>query len=511
MKCLFALRDNAMFSACYRQRMRPGSVLGALILLVVIVAVAALYSSANRAGNYYDVLNDMLIVIYSCQIVILLLGAVRLSNLVRQERVSGTLDFHRVSPQNRLDIVKGLLFGAPILEWILALTLLPAFMLMGISWGLPLLDLVTYELALFLAVLAAGQFFMVLVLLPGEERLKASGPVSFGGIVFVGVFLVASYMPSIMLFDEGQNTFSPSYYAFTPYFFWHVVQQVYGQETPDIPLPVTFGIQAAVQIPLLCFGVWVAVRRLKYPERPLFSKAQAFTLVFLAFGLYLAEVLNNFAGQSEFPELILGIAVLAAFMGLFGAFMVSPNRLLVIRGKYLDDWQGQMKWRNLVLSDSASNLFWLVGYSMLTFVTVALIWFLAFAGYLGQDGYRYVLFLFPLCGFIIAQVACFGGLYEVFLLGRFHKSVSLFSLFVFLFWIAFPALGLILGTETRSGIYWSTLVLSPVYAPLSIISLATENGFTQGLRSFLQSGTVMNIALALIFFAFVRKLRKQLL
>ena len=508
MKTLFAVSDNAMFSACYRQRMRPGSVLGALILLVVIVAVAALYSSVNRRGNYGDVLSDMLIVIYSCQIVILLLGAVRLSTLVRQERISGTLDFHRVSPQSRLGIVIGLLFGAPILEWILALVVVPVFLLTGVFGGLPSLDLVMYESVLFVAALAAGQFFMVLVLLPGEERLKSAGSVSVGGIVLLGIFLM---VPSLGVMASGQETSSPCYYAFTPYFFGRIVQQVYGPDTPDIPLPVIFGTQAAVQIPLLCFGAWVAVRRLKYPERSLFSKAQAFTVTFLAFGLYLAEVLINYVGQSTIPELVLGIAVLAAFMGLLGALMISPNRLLVVRGKYLEGGQGRLKWQKAVLSDSASNLFWMVGFSLLTFMTVSPVWLLTRAGYLGEDAFRFVVLLFPLCGFILAQVACFGGLYEVFLLGRFHKSVSLFSLFVFLFWIAFPALGLILGTGARSGIYWASLIYSPVYAPFSISSYAIENGFTPGLRSFLQTGTVMNIVLALVFFLFVKKLRKQLL
>jgi len=487
--------------------MRPGAVLGALILLVMIVAVAAMYSSVNRRGDYSDVLNDMLVFIYSCQVVILLLGAVRLSNLVRQERVSGTLDFHRVSPQSRLGIVTGLLFGAPILEWILALTLLPAFMLLGILRGLPLLDLVTYESALFVAALAAGQFFMVFVLLPGQERLKAAGSVSAGGIVLLGVFLM---VPPLGVMASGQETFSPCYYAFTPYFFGRIVQQVYGPDTPDIPLPVIFGIQATVQILLLCFGAWVAVRRLKYPERPLFSKSQAFALAALIFGLYLAEVLNYYSRESEPPELVVGIAVLTAFMGLLGAFMISPNRLLVIRGKYLEDGQGRLKWRNAVLSDSASNLFWLVGYSMLCFLTVLLVWFLAGSDYLGKEAYRYVLLLFPLCGFILAQVACFGGLYEVFLMGRFHKSVSLFSLFVFLFWIAVPAIGAIFEQEMRSSYYWSSFIFSPIYAPFGITSYFTEWGLTRRLESFLHWGILINLLLASVFFVFVARLRKRL-
>lgn len=508
MKSFLSGNHNAMLLACYRMRMRPATVLSAFILLLIIQIFTLLHATIIMFGDFNNVVNEMLVVTYSCQCLVMFLGAVRAGASVRQERISGTLAFHRVSPQSRLAIVMGLLIGAPILEWILASVLLPGVVLLGFLSGFSILDICIYECALILSALTISLFFIVVVLQINDERLKSTGSFLSNGMAFLVLYMLIFTIPSFSMMGAAENNYSACYHAFTPYFFFRIVEQAFSKEISWIPLNIALGIQLSVQIPLLCLGFWLAVRRLKSPDSPLLSKAQAYAVVLFAFALYLAELINNFAGESAHPEFVLGLAPLSCFMGLFGAFMTSPNRLLVIRGKCLKSGGGLAAWRRFPLSDSASCLFWLIGYSILTYLMTVVIWLLFNTLITNFYVSNNLSFLLVACGFVLAQVACFGGLYERFLLGRFHKSASLFAVFIFILWIVIPLFGLFF--EEGSVMYWVGLVFSPIIASPTMVINYGGSGFTTGLQIFLWSGIVINLLLAFVFFSSVMKLRKRL-
>lgn len=508
MKSLLSGNQNAMLLVSYRMRMRPASVLSAVSLLTIILAFTVLYATIVMSGDFVNAVKEILMMIYICQSLVLLFGAVKIGASVLRERTSGTLDFHRVSPQSRLAIVMGLLIGTPALECILASLLFPGVLLLGLLAGFPLLDLMIYECALVFSMPVISLFLIVCVLLMSEERLKATGFYSLNGMAFLILYAMIFAMPSFSIMGSIENNYSACYYAFSPYFLFHMPEQVFTQQTHGIWLPTAFGIQLAVQIPLIVFGVWLAVRRLIYPDRQILSKAQAYAVACIAFGLYWAELINNFEGLSRQSGLILSLIPLTGFVGLFGAFMISPSHLLVNRGKNMRSGGKLALWWHDMLSDSASCFFWLIGYSIFVYLVAVSTWFACTAWCISFPFSRSLLFLLMSCGLVLAQVAFWGGFYEVFLLGRFHRNVGPLAVFVLVLCIVVPLFGAFL--EVGSTMYWGGQFFSPIITPIVLVLNFLEDGFTGDLETFLWSGITINLVFAFVFFVSVARLRRAL-
>jgi len=147
MKPVFSIDHNALLLACFKSRFKPNSFLRELVLLAASLVVAALVSMNYGRLLFPDPVACMLFTTYLIQGLVLFIGIAQVATMTARERLSGTLDLHRLSPQSRTGLVTGLLIGGASLEWILALVLAPAIITAGVVLGLPFMDMVFYECA----------------------------------------------------------------------------------------------------------------------------------------------------------------------------------------------------------------------------------------------------------------------------------------------------------------------------------------------------------------------------
>ncbi|MHC4202974.1 MAG: hypothetical protein ACYSU0_23555, partial [Planctomycetota bacterium] len=108
-------RDNALFLASWRERMRPAAVLsmGIVAAVVITLVVVGCYSKAVSDARHRWVSHaprEWLgwafgIVAVLQGFVLLVVGSAWAGNMAARERTGGTLEFHRTSPTRRIDQV----------------------------------------------------------------------------------------------------------------------------------------------------------------------------------------------------------------------------------------------------------------------------------------------------------------------------------------------------------------------------------------------------------------------
>lgn len=517
MKPVFSMNHNALLLACFKSRFRPRLFLRELVLLPVLLAVAALVSMIYGRLLFPDPVACMLFNTYLIQGFVLFLGITQISAMTARERLSGTLDLHRLSPQSRMGLVAGLLIGGAFTEWVLALVLTPAIITAGVVLGLPFMDMVFYECAFFLGALVAGQFLMTTMMTAHEKALKAQTSNIGGlfGIVSVVFIAYISYFESIKF---ALSSCSVTVHAFLPYtlvYFWSSLQEVSGgQADGRIPLAAAFGLQLAAHVPLLCFGAWVAVRQMRYPERNRLSKAQAYTAGVIVYGFYVAELFNNARALPMMPMLVLLLVPITLFSGIVLILNTSPHYRTVMWGYYLDSENRQERWPHVLLSEHTSLRHWLVGYALLTLLAMVPAWLLLHGAYEGHPVRGFAWFLPLFCGFVLAQVACFAGFYEFFLMGGFGRKAYLFPLVVALLWLAAPLLEIVANDGENTVLYYAGMIVSPLVAcPRILLDFATGDKslhYPELYRPLLVWGIVVNLLAASVFFSIAAKLRRRL-
>lgn len=125
--------DNPIFVKHVRSRLRLQSLLTSLVVvqaLCLCIAWAGFQLETFTSGSAFGFL-------FLLQIVILVaLGRAQVATAVGGTRSSGILDFHRVSPLSRDELVLGFFFGAPIREYILLASTIP-YALLCVGFGVP--------------------------------------------------------------------------------------------------------------------------------------------------------------------------------------------------------------------------------------------------------------------------------------------------------------------------------------------------------------------------------------
>ncbi len=517
MTSVFSIHHNALLLACFKSWFRPNLVLRQLVLLPVLLAVAVLVSMIYGRLLFPDPIACMLFNTYLIQGFLLFVGTMRVAATTAQERLSGTLDLHRLSPQSRTGLVIGLLIGGASPAWALALVLVPAIITAGVVLGLPFMDMVFYESAFFLGALVAGQLLMMTMMTGREKALKAqtSNIGSLFGIVFVVFVAYMSYFESIKF---ALTSCSATIHAFVPYtivYFWSSLQEVSGGQVDSrIPLAAAFGLQAATHVPLLCFGIWVAVRQLRYRERVLFSKAQAYTAAAIVYGFYVAELFNNGRALSMMPMLVLLLAPLALYSGILLVFTTSPHYRTVMWGYYLDPENRQERWPHVLFSEHTSLRHWLVGYALLTLLAMVPAWLLLHGAYEGHPVRGFAWFLPLFCVFALAQAGCFAGFYEIYLMGGFGRKTYWFPLVIALLWLAAPLLEIVANKGENVFLYYTGMIVSPLVAcPRILFDFATGDKslhYPEIYRPLLVWGIALNTLAAGVFFSIAAKLRRRL-
>ncbi len=517
MKPVFSIKHNALLLACFKSRFRPNLFLRELVLLFVLLAVAVLVSVIYGRLLFPDPIACMLFNIYLIQGLMLFLGIAQVVSMTARERLSGTLDLHRLSPQSRTGLVAGLLIGGASPEWALALVLAPAIITAGVVVGLPFMDMVFYECAFFIAALVTGQLLMITTLTTSEERLKTQSG-TIGNLFGVASIAFMAYLFFYRSLTFVLSTYSVTFHAFVPYtiaYLGRSLQEVSGgQADTRIPLAAAFGLQAATHVPLLCFGIWVAVRQLRYRERVLLSKAQAYTAAAIVYGFYVAELFNNARALPMMPTLVLLLAPLAVYSGILLVFTASPHYRTVMWEYYLDIGKTGARWPRAAFSEYTSLRHWLPGHALLMLLAMAPVWLLLHGHYEGHPVRGFAWFLPLLCAFALAQVACFAGFYEIYLMGGFGKKRFLFPFIIVLLWIAAPFFEIVLNIEDNTLLYRATMVVSPVVAcPRILFDFATGDKslhYPELYRPLLVCGIALNLLAAGVFFSIAAKLRRRL-
>jgi hypothetical protein len=196
--------DNPILVKHVRTRLRKHS-LAASVAVVVALCLCIMWAGYQlnwfATGHAFECL-------YMLEAIILVvIGSSQIGSAVAGARLSGILDFHRISPLKPRAITLGFFFGAPTREYVMFAATLP-FAAVCLSFGAPTVGPLCQ---LLIAMIALAWFFHGMTLL---NSLLAKPRPSARGTVAVTVFLIfivvnslrmSRVMPSAWLFEGDQR------------------------------------------------------------------------------------------------------------------------------------------------------------------------------------------------------------------------------------------------------------------------------------------------------------------
>lgn len=318
MKWLF---DNPILVAQLRLAWRTGHVLPGLIIFGLVYGTILLSGigaeTEAEEGTLVKTLRkwDVLWVVLVQGMSLVLGGFSKVSREIQEDRASGVLDFHRISPVSPGRILAGYLVGAPAREWLLGV--------MGATASLVFVWRGQLEFRSWLLVqtlmISTALFAHVFGAFVGQT-LKRRGPVVLGAVGFVflmmpnsfasGTSLLNFIVPSTALTQVFERELPPNIGRF---FLMVAKPRLFGM--PCDPLLLTWLVQAVLTV-LIGRAAW---RRIRDPESAVLSRPEAVALFLfltvLQFGLitgarWLAGVSTSLAA--------VGMALGAGGVILFG-------------------------------------------------------------------------------------------------------------------------------------------------------------------------------------------------
>ncbi len=471
------LLDNAVFVKHARARLRLVKMLPIFIIYLVVSTLGFLgpllvdyYESGREEG--WEVLPAAIAfgILSAVQwFALALLGTSRVATALGEERDSGILEFHRVTPTSGVYRVVGYLFGTPIREYLLVVVSLPlsliAAFLAEFSMPRVLLGYGIFWLnCLFFHALA-----VVLGLITKKAKIASGSAVA----AVIGLPIVAQSLEDVGLPFLTYLTATAAFY---------------GLSTESIPSIRSFNwvdedffglkvslVLCTVVVHVVAFGfiMIAAGRKLWRQDAPLLSKLQSVCLLAVIAVLMVGSYWQNIGTPDiDSTQMVKFMAVLLGVVGVVAmllAGVVTPSLLAFLRTAERAKKSGQHSVP--IFSDGASNL-----ETVLVFLTVILV---AYAGTFAASGKKVSLATFTGSGGIAAAVAPFlviavtvlgwASAGEFFSLAlRRHKGRYMGLLF-FLVWIL-PVLVAVLLVEIdvfswRGGSY--AAVISP---PLGFIA-----------------------------------------
>ncbi|MHC4506155.1 MAG: hypothetical protein ACYTFI_22905, partial [Planctomycetota bacterium] len=428
-------RDNALFLASWRERMRPAAVLsmGIVAAVVITLVVVGCYSKAvsdARHGWVGHAPREWLgwafgIVAVLQGFVLLVVGSAWAGNVAARERIGGTLDFHRSSPTRRIDQVLGLLFGAPVLEWCIFGATLPVSLILAVAAGIRFGTFVSFYVSLVVTAVFCHSL-AVAGGLAGSSKKTTAKSNGTGALVPVVLFVLsliaipmrasalfhAAGLPAYLrLFQEAfpaSNVLPDAWRSGALFTFYHA-------RLPSLLL------QLVVQVPFTVLAWIAAIRTISRPERPMLSKAQSLGCVALVFFLFVGSALPileaigaSYRGSRGYSDTAVVMAFFfytAIFLGLVSAAGATPGHLLHLKG--LSRMRKLGRARLGLMDDEASNSVWLAGFIVLFAVS-----YVALGRYLSWSS-TFEIVAAPVI--VICYVAWFAGALEYFRISRFRS------------------------------------------------------------------------------------------
>ena len=403
--------ENPLLVKHLRSRLRLQQLVPA-VFAVVIVAACILWWSSVTSRAYEDGVTFYGLLLVQGAL-LLLVGTSEVASAVANAKDTGTLDFHRISPQPPVATAIGFILGAPIREYVLVAATLP-FSLFAACMGPP----GPFGWLVTLAVLlASGLLFHTLAALSGVTSNKPRGA---GAWV---ILLILILHCSGTALQSGLLTAVPTVISLM-------------EKRPELNIRDSFlGLKlpyAALSLlhilPVLAFLFIAVVRRMRSERAPVYSKPEAMafhaTIGLLVLGDVAGLVITEIRSFAEMTTMY--ILTLAA---LLLTLAVTPSA-----GEFA---KGVRRARKLGLpqvplwSEWAAN--WLpVG--VFCGLTAVLALVAGVTAMSGEEGVAPVRLFGPLV-VAMATIASFGSARQFFGLQFRKAGGTYFALFIFLVWI----------------------------------------------------------------------------
>lgn len=479
---LLSLQNNALFLKNWRERMRPPTILASatvmmLIIVLIIVGNYLGHETRESMGHLYDKhsppVSWLRLAFFQIAMlqgfILLLLGSHAANKMARQERISGTLDFHRCSPTSRIDQIIGIVFGAPILEWCLFLGSLLLSFLLALFSGMNSVVFCAFYVAFILCAVFYHSLAIIVGICSNQKKQQA-------GIIplLLLSWLIMPFFFALQLSTLYYMTFIPMYSFLTK----HTVD-LYASLYPHqitwewnvnslFACPLRFPLlQFLVQLPLIVF-IWAMLKRkISYIEKSILSKSQlvVFIMLLLFYFIGSASTLIVSENQYAFPhEALMGLFLYIIVGVLFiGSIIATPTQLMYQKGL---NRAKKLGLRRLSLSDDQnSNWLWLI---VACFAVTGM--YYIFLRFTETAFLKRILFLVVL----LSQCASFAGALEWFRLSKHHEKMVVFWVSLSILWIFIPLFGLITKTMSSSP-YYLQYFFSP--SPLFSIPLFCQSLF----------------------------------
>lgn len=506
---IFDLKDNALFLKNWREQTRPAILIPSVSILILLVVMLFLFvkSTVSRVEDIYSGTAAAIFIMQG--IIMLFIGMAAASKSTNQERIYGTIDFHRISPSSRLSQTIGLVLGTTVSVWILMLMTFPVGLYFAIAAGISLGTISLFYASMFMCAIL---YHSVGVLTGLSYDIKASNRAPSLFIIFMlPIFLL------IPLLDEGMISSTLYYLSWIPGYdiLFRAIDNnasvhcaacsagEYGYV--HLPLHTFYGYtlhpliyQALVQVPMIAL-VFAGIRRkINRPEGSMFTKAH--TLFFVLFSLILISgslISSRLKSKECDYTVFLGVAY---FICVLGAISATPDRLSFARGWRRARKTGQP--RMGLNDDHNSN-----SASVFLFLLAMLAPYILITSYFPQSGKYNILYIITLaCSFI-----AFAGFLEAFMLSRLNKRRNIFWSAIFALWCLFPFLGMIISGLLTKGSGIPYLFFS--FSPFSIITVfhnlisGRTGTWVDDISLFLLVG--INIVLAAVAMMFARVARAE--
>jgi hypothetical protein len=458
--------ENPILVKHLRSRLRKEPLV-ASIVVVIVLCLCIVWASYQGTGLPKGGTIGLLFTLQT--IILVIMGSAQVTSSISSARVSGILDFHRVSPLTPTELTLGFFFGAPIREYVLFGCTLPVSALFVATGSLSMRGFIQLMILLFASAWILHGFALLSGLISKVRVDSAIG----GGGVFVAVFFLGGPLIAGGIFST------------------QLVEQPYRLTFYGISLP-WLSVVLLDQIAVLFFVLLATRRRMGSDRIHPSSKPQAIaalaTLAILALG--------GIWGLDDFDVLAIGFLYLLVAMAILLLMMVTPNRSEYLKGLWRARKQGRTHlpaWDDLAL-----NRLFLAIACAIVLASATLAWNGAFDPRLGRS--RQLPRSFPLAiATAVLTIAYFGLALQFFLLWVRVRGFIFLSLFLFLIWLVPLLAGAIVAMASPMGYSPESEVVLSLSPLVGLTKIAAQDGtFPESYRTAIQA-SALTPALLFVF------------
>ncbi len=440
----FNLRNNALFLSCWHERTRPVQLICFFVVLSsILLLMCTIVSKFSRAADEMAAAYLAVFVVIQA-LIFLVQGTLCAAYIGSREKISGTLDFHRNSPESVRTKIFGLIFGSTWLEWAvfagLMLIQIPFVWMAEVPWFNFLLWNVS--------IIMTGLFFHTVGLSLSMLSAKKSRGSAIGILMLIiflgGPFILAmmeAFDSSLIVYLLGMNA---------------IVYLIQDVDLPTLGYFYWFRlpnllIQILVQMPIVVLLLQGLSRVFQKPNSPVWSKTHI--LVFCGYifacitGFLVAE--HNFNplfrshSYSRFNQPGDDIFFYIIFYAIVGFLICGAcvpsyfklSKFFALRGS------GLIQGVN-IMGDGASSVFVLLMYILMGCVFV-----IPYALIGTESIARSVLAI----GMTSLYIAIFAGFLEYFRLSPLRNNRIFFVTVIGVAWIIIPWVSVIMFTDLEFG------------------------------------------------------------